>query len=91
MKRRTLRALRPKSPALHHHVYVVLLDPAAAKLRKKESDAVGLQVSMASRAGQPKGWTAPDGRRHLRVGWRHSQGSCKGRNGVVSARKISAS
>lgn len=43
MKRRTFRDLRPKersldaarsaSPAHHHHVYVVLLDPAAGKLR----------------------------------------------------------
>src|SRR5688572_4489737 len=34
MKRRTLKRLRAKSPADHHNVYVVLLDPAAAKLRK---------------------------------------------------------
>jgi len=34
MKRRTLRALRPKGQADHHHVYVVLLDPAVAKNRK---------------------------------------------------------
>jgi predicted GIY-YIG superfamily endonuclease len=35
MKRRTLRQLRPKrQPVRHHHVYVVLLDPAASKIRK---------------------------------------------------------
>jgi predicted GIY-YIG superfamily endonuclease len=35
MKRRTLRALRPKpSPPLRSSVSVVLLDPAVAKLRK---------------------------------------------------------
>ncbi len=34
MKRHTLRRARAKSQAGHHHnVYVVLLDPAAAKLR----------------------------------------------------------
>jgi hypothetical protein len=34
MKRRTLRQLRPKTqPADHHHVYVVLLDPAVGKIR----------------------------------------------------------
>ena len=34
MKRRTFRKLRPARAAQHHHnVYVVLLDPAAAKLR----------------------------------------------------------
>jgi hypothetical protein len=35
MKRRTLKQLRPKrQPAEHHSVYVVLLDPAAGKIRK---------------------------------------------------------
>lgn len=35
MKRRTLRRLCPKrQPADHHHVYVVLLDPAVGKMRK---------------------------------------------------------
>jgi len=35
MKRRTLKQLRAKQqPGQHHHVYVVLLDPAAAKNRK---------------------------------------------------------
>ncbi len=35
MKRRTLKQLRPKrQPELHHNVYVVLLAPAAGKLRK---------------------------------------------------------
>jgi len=34
MKRRTLKVLRSRSqPAHHHFVYVVLLDPAAARLR----------------------------------------------------------
>jgi len=34
MKRRTLNQLRPKrQPADHHHVYVVLLDPAVGKIR----------------------------------------------------------
>ena len=34
MKRRTLRQLRPQRlPEAHHHVYVVLLDPAVGKLR----------------------------------------------------------
>jgi len=34
MKRRTLKQLRPKpQPQDHHHVYVVWLDPAVAKLR----------------------------------------------------------
>ena len=35
MKRRTFRRLRAKAQsAQHHHVYVVLLEPAVAKLRK---------------------------------------------------------
>jgi hypothetical protein len=35
MKRRTFRSLRLKSPAeKHHHVYVVLLNPVAGKIRK---------------------------------------------------------
>lgn len=35
MKRRTLKHLRPRAqPEQHHNVYVVLLDPAAGKLRK---------------------------------------------------------
>ena len=35
MKRRTLRRLRPKRlPADHHHVYVVLLECAVARIRK---------------------------------------------------------
>lgn len=35
MKRRTLRTLRPrKRTEPHHHVYVVLLDPEVAQLRK---------------------------------------------------------
>ena len=35
MKRRTLRQLRRERQAEHHHnVYVVLLDPAVARLRK---------------------------------------------------------
>lgn len=35
MKRRTLKQLRAKlHPAQHHNVYVVLLDPAAGKMRK---------------------------------------------------------
>ena len=35
MKRRTLQQLRLKQqPEQHHHVYVVLLDPAVAKIRK---------------------------------------------------------
>jgi hypothetical protein len=39
MKRRTLKQLRPKrQPADHHHVYVVLLDPAVGKLRKVRAE-----------------------------------------------------
>lgn len=35
MKRRTLKHLRQSSqPQLHHNVYVVLLDPTVAKLKK---------------------------------------------------------
>lgn len=35
MKRRTFRQLRAQAqPELHHHVYVVLLDAAAGKIRK---------------------------------------------------------
>lgn len=35
MKRRTFRALRAKGePAMHHYVYVVLLDPVVGKFRK---------------------------------------------------------
>ncbi|HAM72969.1 MAG TPA: hypothetical protein DCM86_15120 [Verrucomicrobiales bacterium] len=35
MKRRTFRALRSRlEPAQHHSVYVVLLDPSVARLRK---------------------------------------------------------
>jgi hypothetical protein len=39
MKRRTLKHLRTKSRAIHHHsVYVVLLEPAAAKLRSVRAE-----------------------------------------------------
>ena len=40
MKRRTFRQLRAKTnPSLHHHnVYVVLLAPAAAKMRKVRTE-----------------------------------------------------
>ena len=39
MKRRTLKQLRPKrQPADHHHVYVVLLDPAVGKVRKVRAE-----------------------------------------------------
>lgn len=39
MKRRTLKRLRPGSPAgPHHHVYVVLLDPAVGRLRSVRAD-----------------------------------------------------
>ncbi|HYG21146.1 MAG TPA: hypothetical protein VEH04_00080 [Verrucomicrobiae bacterium] len=35
MKRRTFRQIRSKTGAgLHHHVYVILLNPAAARVRK---------------------------------------------------------
>ena len=35
MKRRTVKQLRPRRrPVEHHNVYVVLLDPAVAKIRK---------------------------------------------------------
>jgi hypothetical protein len=39
MKRRTLKRLRPgHQPVRHHHVYVVLLDTAAGKLRKVRAE-----------------------------------------------------
>jgi len=39
MKRRTLKQLRSKLESLNHHnVYVVLLDPAVAKLRKVRAE-----------------------------------------------------
>src|SRR3990172_2654601 len=39
MKRRTFKQLRPKSrTAMHHHVYVVLLDPAVRKIRKVRAE-----------------------------------------------------
>ena len=39
MKRRTLKQLRPKrQPADHHSVYVVLLDPAVARIRKVRAE-----------------------------------------------------
>jgi len=39
MKRRTLKALRPKKQSeLHHHVYVVLLAPAVGKIRKVRAE-----------------------------------------------------
>lgn len=39
MKRRTLRQLRAKlEPGFHHNVYVVLLDPAVARLRKVRAE-----------------------------------------------------
>lgn len=39
MKRRTLKQLRSKLESLdHHNVYVVLLDPAVAKLRKVRAE-----------------------------------------------------
>lgn len=39
VKRRTLKQLRAKQePALHHHVYVVLLDPVVAKFRKVRAE-----------------------------------------------------
>ena len=39
MKRRTLKQVRSKSsPAHHHNVYVVLLDPAVGRLRKVRAE-----------------------------------------------------
>jgi len=41
MKRRTFRQLRARAdaaPAHHHHVYVIELDPAVAKLRKVRAE-----------------------------------------------------
>jgi len=39
MKRRTLKRLRPdRLPEHHHSVYVVLLDPAAGRLRKVRAE-----------------------------------------------------
>ena len=39
MKRRTLKPLRAsRAPDAHHSVYVVLLDPAVAKLRKVRAE-----------------------------------------------------
>ena len=39
MRRRTLKQLRPKrQPEQHHHVYVVLLDPAVGKIRKVRAE-----------------------------------------------------
>ncbi len=39
MRRRTFKQLRhARQPALHHHVYVVLLAPAAARLRKVRAE-----------------------------------------------------
>lgn len=39
MKRRTFRQLRAKGePGQHHHVYVVLLDPAVGKLLKVRAE-----------------------------------------------------
>ena len=39
MKRRTLKRLRPyRRPEHHHSVYVVLLDPAAGKIRKVRAE-----------------------------------------------------
>jgi hypothetical protein len=39
MKRRTFKQLRAKTQVgLHHHVYVVLLDPAVRKLRKVRAE-----------------------------------------------------
>jgi hypothetical protein len=39
MKRRTLKQLRSKLESLdHHNVYIVLLDPAVAKLRKVRAE-----------------------------------------------------
>lgn len=42
MKRRTLRQVRQRAkPEAHHCVYVVLLDPAVAKLRKVRAENPG--------------------------------------------------
>ena len=39
MKRRTLKRLRTRRrPQAHHHVYVVLLDPAVGKIRKVRAE-----------------------------------------------------
>jgi hypothetical protein len=39
MKRRTLKRLRPSAnPGPHHHVYVVLLNPAVGRLRKVRAE-----------------------------------------------------
>jgi len=39
MKRHTFRQLRPKAqPEQHHNVYVVLLDPAVAKISKVRAE-----------------------------------------------------
>lgn len=37
MKRRTLRSIRTKSHACHYHVYVILLEPGAGKIRNVRS------------------------------------------------------
>ncbi len=39
MKRRTFQRIRPDAqPKHHHHVYVVLLDPAASKIRRVRAE-----------------------------------------------------
>ena len=38
MKRRTLKSLRSRRQPDHHNVYVILLDPAVAKLRKVRAE-----------------------------------------------------
>jgi hypothetical protein len=38
VKRRTLKSLRSRRQPVHHNVYVVLLDPAVAKLKKVRAE-----------------------------------------------------
>ena len=38
MKRRTFKSLRSRQQPDHHNVYVILLDPAVAKLRKVRAE-----------------------------------------------------
>lgn len=78
MRRRTFRQLRAKTgkagPQFHHHVYVVLLDSAAAKLRKirgenpkRDSRKPCVYVGMTGLQPEERFWNHRNGEKAARM------------------------
>src|SRR5687767_3773201 len=77
MRRRTFRQLRAKarqSPAFHHHVYVVLLEPAVgkqAKVRrqnpKRDTQKPFVYVGMTGLQPEERFWNHKNGEKAARV------------------------